>query len=493
MKYLLNAKEAGDLDRISIREYLMPSLVLMERASLALAEKIRENFEKTEKILVLCGTGNNAGDGVAAGRILSEWGYQVSLFLIGGGEKVSKELERQIAIAKKTGLSFVTAPELSGYPVLIDAIFGIGLSREVGGVYQTWIQKMNESGSKIVSVDIPSGVSATTGEILGTAVKADITVTFGENKLGMVLYPGYLQAGKVFVCDIGFPKEALEALKPGVFHYEPSDLETLFPKRVPYSNKGTYGKLLVIAGSESISGAALFAAKAAYRTGCGLVKIISHENNRTMLQTKLPEALFSFYTEEIPDRKDDLNWADAVVIGPGIGTGEQGKTLMSQVMRVQDKPVLIDADGINLLAAEKSWVKNGMLTLPDNFILTPHLKEFSRLMDIPVPEIQAEFMNYAMCPKNGAVLVLKDARTFVSDGKKVYLNTSGNHALAKGGSGDVLSGIIGGLLARGMEDFTAAALGVYLHGLAAEEYIKEKSSSSMLATELVDLLAEVLP
>ncbi|MBR1743542.1 MAG: NAD(P)H-hydrate dehydratase, partial [Lachnospiraceae bacterium] len=328
--------------------------------------------------------------------------------------------------------------------------------------------------------------------------------TFGEGKLGHFLYPGAHYAGKVFIEEIGFPKEALEKTAPKHFFYHPEDVKELFPKRIPNSHKGSYGKLLVIAGSEDISGAAFFAAKAAYLMGCGLVKVVTHENNRSMLQEKLPEALHAFYgkrmfrenedgEEGIPDLREDISWASAVVTGPGLGTDAAAKALLAQVLEIRDKPVLIDADGINLLAGEERYVKNGELFLPENFILTPHMLEMSRLTGTPLAELKAHPLEYVKKTREGAVFVLKDARTLVSDGEWVYVNVSGNSALSKGGSGDVLSGMIGGLLARGVERFLAAALGVYLHGLTAEEYIKDRSSSSMLASDILEMLPRVLP
>lgn len=510
MRYLLNAKEATELDKISIQTYGMPSLVLMERAALALSKKVAE-FVDTQtrheqllenqmfraksdiKILVICGMGNNGGDGVAAARILKEWGYDISIFLLGNIEKTSIEMETQLKIARHLSISFVNTPDLNHFTVIIDAIFGIGLSREVTGEYAYWIHKINASSSYVFSVDIPSGISADTGAVLGEAVKANQTITFGFGKLGLFLYPGYEYAGKVSIEDIGFPIFALTELSPKTFCYTKKSLLSLFPKRKSNSHKGSFGKLLVIAGSKDISGAAFFSAKAAYLSGCGLVKVVTHQNNRSMIQEKLPEALHVFYNEELYSLEEDIRWASAILLGPGLGKSALADHLLSQVLSVQDKPVVLDADGLNLLAEKKEHIQNGMVTLPNHFVLTPHLLEMSRLIDISVEELKQAPLEYVKRTKQGAVLVMKDSRTLVSEGKRVYVNLSGNHALAKGGSGDVLSGIIGGLLARGTEPFLAATLGVYLHGLTADEYIKHRSSSSMLASDILEMLPEVLP
>ena len=500
MQYLLDAREAGNVDKISIQKYGIPSLVLMERAALALSQRVAEFLEKNvsfreknTKILVICGMGNNGGDGVAAGRILQEWGYDVSIFLPGNREKASEEMKIQLDIAEKCSMNFVKEPELGNFSMIIDAIFGIGLSREVTGEYAAWIQKINQSPACVFSVDIPSGISADTGAVLGEAVKADKTVTFGTGKLGLFLSPGYQYAGEVFIEEIGFPAAALKETAPKVFFYTKNDIHALFPKRKQDSHKGSYGKLLVIAGSEDISGAAFFTAKAAYLLGCGLVKVVTHVNNRSMIQEKLPEALHTFYEEDEYDISEDIRWATAIVIGPGLGKNFMSEKLLSQAVTIREKPVLIDADGLNLLAGKEEYVKNGEILLPDNFILTPHLAEMSRLTDALPERLKEAPLEFVKRTKNGAVLVMKDSRTFISDGEQVYVNLSGNHALAKGGSGDVLSGIIGGLLARGTKNFLAASLGVYLHGLTAEEYIKKRSSSSMLASDILEMLPEILP
>ncbi|MCD7825600.1 MAG: NAD(P)H-hydrate dehydratase [Clostridiaceae bacterium] len=518
MQYIVNAKEAKQIDGISIEEIGIPSFVLMERASLRVVECVKRQLPgKGRRIAVVAGSGNNGGDAVAAGRILAEGGDLVTIFFLGTEEKATAECKAQLAIARKLDLSVCCESEepasLKQFEGIIDGIFGIGLSREITGRHLRWIEEINASEAVVFSVDIPSGVDASTGQIWGTAVQADITVTFGVNKLGLVLFPGAEYAGTVFTEDIGFPKKAIQMVKPRCFTYGREDVSLLFPKRKKRSHKGSYGKTLIIAGSEQMSGAALFAAKAAYLMGSGLVKVISHENNRNMLQTQLPEALFAFYRtaddgsllfeEEkggsgIKRLLAEIAWASAVVAGPGIHVGNGSQEILDAMLQVTDKPVLLDADALNMLAQREKWFDSDRrILLPPNFLITPHLKEMSRLQQCPVSHIKEHLGEYVLKSgtekKAGAVIVLKDAKTLVSDGKQIYLNTSGNSALAKGGSGDVLSGMIGGLLAQGMPPFQAAALAVYLHGLTAEEYVKSKSASSMLATDILAMLAAVLP
>ncbi len=516
MQYIADADEAKKIDGVSIYKIGIPSFVLMERASLSVAECVC-TFAKKEidRILVVCGMGNNGGDGAACGRILAEAGFEVEILLLGQEEKASEEMKQQLFIARNLSVPVITTAKPSEYTVIVDAVFGIGLSRDITGNYADWIQKINQAEAIVVAVDIPSGIDASSGKVLGTAVKADYTVTFGVNKRGLVLFPGMQYAGNVIVADIGFPKKAIEEVMPKAVSYEKEDILSLFPKRIPRSNKGSYGKTLVIAGSEQMSGAAFFAAAAAYRMGSGLVKIVTHENNRTMLQANLPEALLCTYDgTELSSAKEqetfvkrvseEIEWATTIVIGPGLGKSEIAAFMLKQVYKVKNIPVLIDADGLNILA---EFVRDGMvleetgdclepngspLCLPENFVLTPHLKEMSRLIGKDTEQIKEDMV--ASCKAvSGPVLALKDARTIVSGGSRFYINQSGNNALAKGGSGDVLSGIIGGLLALKMPAFEAASLGVYLHGLTAEEYVKKRGFSSMLATDILEELKNLLP
>ena len=521
MQFIADADEAKEIDGISIHEIGIPSFVLMERASLSVADCVLAFAEKgADRILVVCGMGNNGGDGVACGRILAEKGFSVAVLLLGQEKKASEEMKQQLLIARNLSIPVITTALPSEYTIIIDAVFGIGLSRDITGEYAEWVRKINTSGALIVSVDIPSGIDASTGKVLGAAIRADYTVTFGVKKRGLVLFPGMQYAGQVIVADIGFPAMAVEKVKPKAVSYGREDILTLFPKRIPRSNKGSYGKILVIAGSAQMSGAAFFAAAAAYRMGSGLVKILTHENNRTMLQANLPEALLSTYdgTElfgkgEAAGKGDgkafsfgkrlaeELQWATTVIIGPGLGQSDTAYFFLKQVLTLRDIPVLVDADGLNLLAKVleggddtlNSIESDGRhFQLPGNFLLTPHLKEMSRLVKRSVEQIKDD-MPAACQHISGAVLALKDARTIVSDGERLYINQSGNNALAKGGSGDVLSGMIGGLLALGMPSFEAASLGLYLHGLTAEEYVGKRGFSSMLASDILEELKNLLP
>lgn len=499
MEYILNADEAKEIDRISIEEIGIPSVVLMEKASMAVADCVdsictasgRLDIENI-KVLAVCGMGNNGGDGVASARLLKERGYDTSVLLVGNKDRATDEIKIQIAIADNLGVEFITKPEDSEYTIIIDALFGIGLSRDITGDYAKLIQWINlQKDSTVVAVDVPSGISADTGKIYGCAVKADYTVTFGCNKRGIVMFPGAYYSGNVTVADIGFPRKAVYMVSPQAFTYKKEDLKSLMPTRGVRTNKGSFGKVLVIAGSAGMSGACYFTAKAAYRTGCGLVRIATASQNTDILKIKLPEAITGSYENGISEA---IDWADVVAIGPGIGTDENAEKLVSEVIEINNKPVVMDADAINVLP---KCVKNGssqdMYRLGSNFIITPHLKEMSGITGVSVQDIKEDVIKYASCHKGGCTVVLKDARTVISDGKRIYINTTGNNALATGGSGDVLCGITAGLLAQGMDSIAAAMLAVFIHGLAAESYTDKRSRYSMIASDIIEELQNVLP
>lgn len=565
--FIADDREAKEIDRISIHEIGIPSMVLMERASMSVAACIMEQSNPgSDRILAVCGTGNNGGDGVAAARMLWEAGYFVSILIVGQMEKCSDEMRQQVTIAERIGVpvmaaeskeptTVVTEEKLQKYTIVIDAIFGIGLSREIQGCYREWIAWMNRSAVRIVAVDIPSGIHTGTGEVLGIAVQADQTITFGINKRGLVLHPGTQYAGEIVVADIGFPKQAVVQVSPKAYTYESRYLPMLMPKRKARSHKGTYGTVLVIAGSPQMSGACYFASAAAYRVGVGLVHILTAQENAAILRTKLPEAIVSTWSEEFLDaEKEDIRQmiasASTVVIGPGLGRSQAAQRLLEWVLEdtgcepervvvpeetsaghlegdsenlseehpgwnfrnlsedsdilkqkshfLLDKiPVVIDADGINLLAGMKQYFtkdgkKGRRIKLPEQVILTPHIKEMSRLIRQEVPEIANHMTEMVSERTDGCTIVLKDARTLVSDGKDLYINITGNSALAKGGSGDVLSGMIGGLLAQGMEPMKAASLAVFLHGMAADSYVCDRGTASMLASDLLEEIPKVM-
>lgn len=494
MKYILNSHEMKQCDENTMQRRGMLSAVLMERAALATVQEIINRFPipKT-KVLVVCGSGNNGGDGVAVGRLLWLKGYDVTVFFAGNRERVTEETKRQLFIAEQYGVCITEAYPEENMDVIVDAIFGIGLSRAVSGRYADLIQKMNKQSGYKVAVDIASGISADSGMVMGTAFRADLTVTFGFAKIGQLLYPGAEYTGTLYVADIGIDEQSLFEMQPQVQVMEFEDLNQL-PERKNRSNKGSYGKLLILAGSEQMAGAAVFAAKAAYRMGCGLVRVATVEENRLILQEQIPEAVLAVYndcTDVVEFVETQLRWADAVVAGPGISQSELAEKMLHELLRQVQVPCLCDADALNLIAQHTDWWQE----VQPGLIITPHLGEMSRLTGFPIGKIQDQLAQTAVAyaAKHQITVVLKDARTVTAlPNGQSFINLSGNHGMATAGAGDVLSGVIGALLAQHMEPELAAPLGVYVHGLSGDAAAEKRGRCAMMASDIVEGIIDVL-
>lgn len=493
MEYLVSAKEMKEADRCIIEEYGVPSLVLMERAALACVKLLEEKDFDLKHVLIASGSGNNGGDGFVMARLLFLSGVPVDVWFLGEAQHLTKQAALQKKICENYGINFVRNLDAGEYTTIVDAIFGSGLSRDISGNYWDAIEKINKHPAKVFSVDIPSGIRSDDGEIAGISVRADVTGALAFRKIGHVLYPGSEYSGEVVCLDIGITKEGFgreEKIFPSVRSLDFNDL-SLLPKRGGNSNKGSFGKSCVIAGSKNMAGAAYLAGKAAYLTGTGLVRMVSDECNRNILQTLLPEAVLS--AETPCDRSllsSALAWASAAAIGPGLSTSGPAQEIVRTVLELCRIPLVLDADAINILSGHLDWLN--MQETPK--ILTPHMGEMSRLTGLSIEIIQKERLNIAkaFAREHHVILVLKDARTLITDGDTVFLNQTGNNGMSTGGSGDVLTGIITGLLSQGMNPLTASALGVYIHGLAGDQAAKRKGVRGMLSTDLLETLPLVL-
>lgn len=485
------------MDRIGI-----PSMVLMERAAMAVVLALESHIgDLSGKVLIVAGTGNNGGDGLAIGRILAGRGARVSFYIEGNPEKMTAEAKSQLMILQNSGFTIQRNLEDAEYDIVIDALFGVGLSREVTGNYRKTIERIHEwheTGSFVCSVDIPSGICADTGKILGCAVRADLTVTFAFAKRGHLLYPGREYCGELSLQDIGITEQSFSKNPPSAFYYEEKDVQALLPKRVPDGNKGTFGKVLLLAGSHDLCGACLLCGRGILRTGAGMLKIITPSCNRQVLHQALPEAMLYTY-EEMPRAEEvrkSLAWADVIVAGPGMGTGENARFLIKRALEEERCPVVLDADGLNLLAADLILRELASHRPKGSLILTPHPGELVRLLQTDMAEYQKdrETLILRLAGELKCIIAAKDAVTFVvENGRKLqYINTSGNDGMACAGSGDVLAGIMGALLAQGMDGFEAACLGVYLHGLAGERASRLKGRYGMLAGDITEAIPAVL-
>lgn len=487
MKYIVTSEEMKRADAYTMNTIGIPSLVLMERAALKTVEALHTEQFCLDKVLVVCGVGNNGGDGMAVARLLFLEGVDVTACVVGNREKASDQAAQQLHILEFYGVPMTEDLTDRGYTTLVDALFGVGLSRDVGGVYADAVAAINAMQARVLAVDIASGVHSDTGQIMGCAVQADASVAFAFAKAGQLLYPGTQNTGKLLVADIGITEASFAGELPEMRLTENEDIWK-YLKRRTRSNKGTYGKVLVIAGRKGVSGAAYFSASAAYHTGCGLVKIYTEESNRQILQTLVPEAMVEereLLSSGYPRLLESLSWADAVVLGPGIGTDLSSRQLLETVLAHYQGPLVLDADALTLLAG---FPENVLGNRAASCVLTPHPGEMARLLHTTVGEITADIPGAARkaARKFQAVCVMKDARTVTAapDGQ-TWINNAGSSALATGGSGDVLTGIIAALLAKGAPAFDGAAAAVRLHALTGEASAAENGVRGTLAGDLL--------
>lgn len=497
---LVTASEMKEIDRKAAEVFGTPTHDLMENAGKGLSKVIFKQYPETRKIAIFCGKGNNGGDGLVAARYLSGKA-NVVVFLLCRKEEMSGDAGANLDKYKGKLFEITSEEEfkktISGASkanIIVDAILGTGLKAELTGQYRSVVEGINSLGKKVVSVDIPSGISSDTGQVMGAAVKADLTITFGIPKLGLYLFPGTEHAGKVEVIDIGFP-EALtsgEAVKTGII--ERSDIALLFPKRQKDTHKGTYGHLLVVAGSRGKTGAAAMVSTAALRTGAGLVTLAVPKNLQPIYEMKLTEVMTEPLSEgerwsigenalgEILSLADDMN---AVAIGPGIVSTSASLKVMAGLIEDLPHPVVIDAGGIDAIASYPEILKNAK----GQRVITPHPGEMGRLLGISSREIQADRVGIARryAEENNVCVVLKGAHTVIAMPEgKVFINTTGNSGMATAGTGDVLTGMIAGLLAQRFKPEQAALAAVYLHGLAGNMVMDEKGEYGIMATDIIE-------
>lgn len=518
MKYLVKKGEMRQYDTNTMEVFGIPSLVLIERAALAAVEEMEcDGLKENSRILVACGTGNNGADGLVMARLLHLKGHRVQILTVGNSAKATAENKKELEIAKNYEIPVITAEEFlcgfskqesektvqgktggqRAYDIIADAVFGVGLSRRIEGVYGQLLACLNSLPGKKVAVDIPSGIDADDGSVLGVALQADLTVTFSFEKVGMRLFPGQSYCGRIICRSVGIDEHSFLAgnergHEPAMAALTVEDL-AMIPERRPHTNKGSYGKVLVIAGSVNMAGAAIFSARAAYLSGCGLVRVLTPEENRTIIQGTLPEAVLTTYNGKKPDMEtviSAMQWADVIVCGPGLGTSDAAQKLVQAVLKNAAVPVVLDADALNLIAKEPDILRKPHTEL----IVTPHLGEMARLQGVTVSYIQDHLVETAeeFARTYNLICVLKDARTISAiPYSRTYINLSGNNGMSTGGSGDVLTGVIAGLIAQGAKPELAAPLGVYIHGLAGDAAADSCGRYSLMAGSLLEALPDI--
>lgn len=487
---ILTTKQIKDLDSYTIKNEPVTSVDLMERACRAFVNWFTVRVDATKKIGIVCGTGNNGGDGLGIARILKEWGYPVKVWIVRGSVPESEDFKATLSrLIGRTEIYEITTEADQGLftncDVLIDAIFGTGLSKPPEGIYAQAIRCFNKAEALRISVDIPSGLMAdrfSSGEI----VKADYTVSFQLPKLAFFLPHSSPFTGEWVLVDIGLKKDFIQAANTSYRYVVQKDAWNILKPRARFSHKGTFGHALIIAGSHGKIGAAVLASRATLRTGTGLVTVHSPKCGYAILQTAVPEAMVSVDTNEYYFTEvHDLDKYAAIGIGPGLGQDVQTIKAIANVLEKFRKPIVIDADGLNLLAANRDLLK----LIPEGSILTPHPKEFERLVGAWADDFERLEKQKQLAKSLKAIVILKGAYSSIATPEGcVYFNSSGNPGMATGGTGDVLTGVLTGLLAQSYESDEAAILGVYLHGIAGDLVAREKGEYGMSASDLVESL-----
>lgn len=506
---VVTGREMQAIDKEAIEKFGVLSLELMERAGAEVARAAQRMLSGGvgKNVVVVAGKGNNGGDGFVTARRLHETGLKVKLFLLSPPEALTGDASAKYQMVKdvlestslnEENLSTLTQA-LDQADLIIDAIFGTGFSGRVEAFPEEIIRLINQSKAPVLSVDIPSGVEADTGKVNDSAVRADETVTFGLPKLGEVIYPGAEFSCKLSVVDIGFPPEVLK--REGKLDFPRiEEMASLLPRRKPEAHKRECGQILVLAGSVGFTGAATLTCRAAMRAGAGIVTLGIPQSLNDILEVKLTEEI----THPLPETRDRTLSArayeeivristafDVLAVGPGLSRNEETATLVFRLLDSISLPMVLDADGLNVLVGQGNLLKERK----GETIITPHPGELARLFGTTADEIQKDRIGWA---EKGArqwsvVLVLKGARSIIAspDGK-IAINSTGNSGIASAGTGDVLTGIIASLLGQGLTPFEAAVLGTYLQGLAGDMVAQEKSLFGLIASDLIDYLPRAL-
>ncbi len=496
LEKILTVTEAKNIDKQMIEKYEVPSMVLIENASKSVSQYISTNYSLKTKLLVFAGFGNNGADAICIARILWNQGYDVAIYLTENDHERTIENCMQQRIALHFGVPFLKNFLMDKYDLIIDGIYGIGCNRVVVGDELKCIRAMNSKDIFVISLDIPSGLHGDFGHPLGIAVKASKTFTFGFVKSGLLLGKAKEYTGDLETLDVGYDRKLVERNAHTYETYSKKQ-QIKLPERMNCGNKGSFGKIIIFAGSEQYGGAAILSSLAAYRTGSGMVRVITHSVNRDLLLSKVPEALITCYDQL--DSFDDLNeifqWATVLVAGPGIGKRNEAKDILHRMLIHSYKhikiPLLLDADALQMISRDKSLQDIVMSSQNESIIFTPHSKEFSGLLNYDLEELENNQIQIVdeFASKMNIILVWKDATTIIScHGRHpVYVNQTGNHSLAVAGSGDVLTGIIASIIGQGIPAYHACVLGVHIHGQISDELYIEYGAS-LLPSDIIDAI-----
>jgi NAD(P)H-hydrate epimerase len=512
---VLTGTQMKELDAQAMEAFGIPSLILMENAGRSIAEEIADRLLdlRGRRVTVVCGKGNNGGDGLVVARHLLQRGAQVESFVLGSPDALSPETSTQAKILESSGatLTYLTRDAelpaldaaLAWAELIVDALLGIGVRGPLRGLYKRAIEWINAAQGFTVSVDLPSGLDADSGHVNGVCVEADVTVTLELLKLGLLLYPGRRYVGELLVGAIGYPPQLKAAFDSGLEQIERDWVAARLPRRRPDSHKGDYGHVLILAGSRGLSGAAILAGEAVLRSGAGLAYLGYPASLSPVIEARLVEAVkrplpeadgvFSVAASKPALALIESDDIDVVALGPGISRRPSAKRFVERLLPAIDRPLVIDADGLIGLVGANGRSPLSARRAPT--VLTPHPGEFARLTGRSVNEIEADRVGSArgFAKEYGVTLVLKGVPTVTAlPSGKVLINSTGNSGLATGGSGDVLTGLIAGLIAQGMDPEEAAPAGVYLHGRAADRLKARLGERGMIAGDLLRALPRAL-
>lgn len=496
-----------EIDEYTINEIGIPGTVLMENAALAVVNEIIKDFGsvKDKEICVVAGRGNNGGDAFAIARHLFNKGAKVANILLAEKDTVSGDAHVNLEILDKMKINTIevkNSSDLEEFKVIlekaeivVDGIFGTGLKRDIEGLNKEVVNFINSIGKPVIAIDIPSGINGETGEIAGVCIKAYKTVTFAFPKIGHFVHPGCDYTGELVVADISIPQKALNNMEINHYSIDEEYVSKLIPKRRPDSNKGSYGKVLVVTGSVGMTGAGCLSGGAALRTGAGLVYLAVPASLISIYETGLIEAVKIPLDDiggvisgsSMAEIQRQFEKMDVIAVGPGLSTSGDVGQVVAGIVKGSTKPLVLDADGINAIAKDVSVLKKKSVQL----VITPHPGEMARLTGTSVEEIQKNRIKAAReFSKNFEVItVLKGSRTIVAspDGR-VYINTTGNSGMATGGTGDVLTGVISSFIGQGLEPLEAAVAGVYVHGLSGDIAAESIGEHGLTAGDLVEKL-----
>lgn len=506
--YLVTASEMQAMDRRTIETFGLPGRLLMENAGRGAAQVLLQTFTglTDKKVAVIAGRGNNGGDGFVIARCLFQKGVSVRVFLLAESKTVQGDAAANLKLLRPLGIPVDEIPDGNAFKryktamrhqdIWVDAILGTGLKSDVDGYFREIIDFINAQNKPVFSVDIPSGLDSDTGHPRGACIRAHATATFGFAKIGHIVFPGTIYTGRLEIVDIGIPDHVAEEVGPSQYLLTTEMIQGRLAPRPPDAHKGTTGHLLVVAGSPGKTGAAAMTAMSAMRAGAGLVTLGVPASSNPVLETQvleamtvaLPETVDGMFTESAFDKIQDLiSGKRCLVFGPGVGISPEIESLLHRMLPVLSVPIVIDADGLNNLAADVNMLKTANAPI----ILTPHPGEMARMIGTSVRQVQADRLICAreFARKYNLHVVLKGARTVIAhpDGK-VYINPTGNAGMASGGMGDVLTGVIGGLLAQGYAPEAATHMGVFLHGAAADRLAEQIGPVGFLANDVMNAI-----